>query len=467
MKSLVAPDDWVATCCIYEDDDNCTIGASRYFMIRDGKEIEVDAQHDVNINECSMETSIRLGINTRGLLFVFNSWKSSPLSSSRDTDDTLWTKQDIEYAIQPQLEEFWLRFRYRTVGDIAEVPYSVDVEPIPAVSSSKPSRFPESWLKWLRDSLSEMLKVEPVSYLVCDFLVNQATSFFPITKTSPITSLTTAGVPAVTSGDEFSVVMAIDSEEFQKASDFISSPIHKVSFQEIEKLYVQILSPPKSKAIVKGRGADVLAQPTDDDAEESRKSRLQCAVNGLLLDNWSCIKCPICFDWISLKHSFKLTCGHMYCHDCIKFYTSFLVRQLDKTCTCPFLCSIRSCREEMNLKNCVSRLISASELEIIKNWQIRIATPFITPPAVAVCFRKKCNGDMKRLENASPISFVICVAQLGVRIVSSVIVLSTMNAIINVSRNYALHICVVQKNPGHNSRHDIRGFGNMFPTEEI
>jgi hypothetical protein len=242
-------------------------------------------------------------------------------------------------------------------------------------------KYPDSWpceqerpfVEWLTTQAQKVLLEDVNSFAVCDFLEHEGLKFFRVDHRDE------------THG--FSMVVLPPIVEHSKSSTMNVNGSHYFN--------------PR-------------AAPGWDD--KNKALTLEEYARRTLIDRWKyhySLECPICFDTCTLGEGIQITCGHVFCTDCISTYVKYKVADLSQYHENPFTCPVTSCRRPMQVIGCAKKLLSDSDMDKVRRWYKDIKEPPCW--SLSICLSKRCNseGNMRR-SSPEPTNFHVYCDMCGV-----------------------------------------------------
>lgn len=174
-----------------------------------------------------------------------------------------------------------------------------------------PAAQEKSYAQWLMAQAEQKLQEEEQSYAVCDFLEHEALAFF-----------------------------CVDHRDETHGYSLVVLPKGP--------------SPPGQEQ--QGNWVNPLALPPWQ--APNCEFTLNEYAKTTIRERWKhhfTMDCPICFETCSLGDGVEITCGHVFCHDCISMYTQYVVADLAQHNRNPFTCPVDDCRKPMLIVGCAKR----------------------------------------------------------------------------------------------------------------
>mmetsp|Transcript_59058 Transcript_59058/g.87697 ORF Transcript_59058/g.87697 Transcript_59058/m.87697 type:complete len:464 (-) Transcript_59058:261-1652(-) len=227
-----------------------------------------------------------------------------------------------------------------------------------------PQKAKKAWLRWLNDQASEVLVETRLSYAICGRLEHSSIDFFDVTRDT---------------NHEFTAVVCLE---------------HPLDDYDVTHLSITV--PPNDVQIEDYQGAKSYNSSPLTFAEDFIISKWR---------EWVYVECPICFDNLIVANATDISCGHLFCADCISMYARTTLRDLKGKSSNPFKCPVTSCRRNIKLVSCVKKMVSKEEWEVVELWREDIKYPPAT--MLKQCLRKSCGEGLMRHESpGSP--FIYC-----------------------------------------------------------
>ena len=236
-----------------------------------------------------------------------------------------------------------INFFYDSMIDCTAVPHSstIDILDYPNIW---PATQADAFHEWLQNKADNILHECGQSYAVCDFVQHRALEFW-----------------------------GFEHHDSQNG-------------------YALILLPPIEHELSE-TGANIIYPLATMLEKEDRPSNPKQYARLLLKDLWQNhyqVDCPICLDNVPMKDSFRITCDHIFCRECIETYVQFKVEELVSARYSPFVCPLTDCRQPMLLIGCVKKLLSTANMDNVRTWMKDMKSP----PCWSLdrCLSLKCGG---------------------------------------------------------------------------
>lgn len=237
-----------------------------------------------------------------------------------------------------------------------------------------------NWLEWMTTRATEMIQQDQVSYSVCSFIQNEALDFFP-------TLYKQDGRHLVEFPPEDR------NNHYPESSIVATLGINEATLGSEE---------PNS---IRYKRHDANGRIVNDEKQELTQEEATKIFPLLVLwREWLPVNCKICLQQVDASEATSITCGCMYCRECIAHYVTHKARELSPTTsqmTNPFTCP--SCRRGMLIIGCVKQFLPPSDMERVRQWLKDVKNP----PCYSLpsCLRKKCSGTIRRVAVDSEVVF--------------------------------------------------------------
>jgi hypothetical protein len=345
-------DDWAATCAIYCDNDTIQT-----------RSLPLGGFYG----------SLDIPVSITNVVFA---WRTSGDKAVKRPAFRYWTLAKEE---APMVR---LRFHFNSNDDAHATNVDVSFCRFPP-TDALPSTIEEPFLSFLAKRANELLLEESMSYAVCQFVAHEALQeFFTVDHVDERHGYTLIVMPG------------------RMDSPFLDDNRRGVSVHPLAKHPTVALC--NSKYSIKG--------------ETDKAFTLDMYATKTIIDRWKYhfeFECPICFDKLRLGDAFAITCGHVFCKDCISMYAKVKVSELtehERKSVNPFLCPVTSCRRGMLVIGCVKKLLPEEDMNKVRAWYKNLTQPPCW--SLPQCMNKKCGkeGTMRRPTADNPIHnhFVFC-----------------------------------------------------------
>jgi hypothetical protein len=331
--------DWAATCAIYDISEENTV-----------------QKRQSSVVWVSFDLSMSLG---QGLAFI-----------RRMKEDGTEMDFDPRFGIstltsQDELPVFQVTFQYDVnVDNMEERLISVEINFSKYPTLIWPEEAKDPWLEWMNKQASDILSETEMSYTVCEWIEHNALEFY--------------GIVINDLGSGFNAAVSLEYT-FEGGNGSI----------HIE---------------------DRLRYPTAlfDENDDSKKKTvtLESFARSTILSKWRewlNIQCLFCFEEIVASDAIEITCGHMYCRECITRYIQTTVPDLPTHHENPFKCPVLSCRNKIQLNTCVKDLASKEEWKALVQWRHNIKHPKAL--MLQVCPKKSCGARNMRQSKQDHVVF--------------------------------------------------------------
>ena len=336
---------------------------------------EVYAESVVTDDQC-INPTIRLKISTINVVGI-RRLPNSELSTISTTDDTILSR----------------RFQFRKLEDspvvFVEFQYDPDLMSPTSVHVSfceYPERWPVSkkdeWNQWLNERSNQVLEDTQMSFSVCEYIEHEGLHFFNMVDKNDILGYS-----------------AVLFESFSHQDE----PWSMKSGAQILDLFLV--------------GNDVKnnipsIQQNDKGKKKYSESNMTIETYARKLirtkwKTWIRHDCPICFTDDVVSEMVELPCWHLLCKDCLPMYIKSIMDEL-KTCRHnPFICPIPTCKQDMEVLNGESSILSTQDKDYVSLWKKGLLHPptnFLT-----TCPRKSCKSrSMLQLNTTKLNTLVFC-----------------------------------------------------------
>ena len=349
MSKTTVPDDWAATSAIYNIHDDAA---------------DVVEYNDGGIIQCTWEVAL-LQHHRREIALV---QRAPDVTGQQQQVDPRFVCRIISPEESPVLR---LTFYYSEEDD------EMKLESVCVTCTSLPPPWPHqarsAWESWLQTKISDLLKDERLSYVVCDFCEHRALDFF-----------------------------GTDIEE----RDVIPCMDYKVEKHEIlHQGLVTFRARCRNTAVVDDHTCLLWKQqppPLERKARQMIRSRWR---------EWVSVTCPICSDEFIGSKAVEITCGHFFCNECISMYAKIRVQDIGRHQDNPFICPLPSCRHPIKIVGCIKKLVSEAEMDAVREWYKDLKNPRCY--MLVVCPRSKCGMRDQMRKESHESAMVYCDACAG------------------------------------------------------
>ncbi|CAB9531695.1 RWD (Partial), partial [Seminavis robusta] len=355
--SLLAAEDWEATCLIFDDDNRRTTTM-------------LDNQGGL------LRGSIDLTFKLSDTVFCR---RVAPYDHMKPRFKFWTVLHDSSYDEKKEGDENEAKLVFRVVfwckpGDPAEEEeedelYSrVDISLLSEYPHSFPAQSKTLWLDWMKKTAFQVLQDENLSYSVCVFVENRALDFF--TK-------------------------LYEFDDGATSQSLICFDDVGPAFYDVPTLMTA--SSVKRLLPLQRQYTNGSTATWHDTSKLSPKEKAMVVPLLLRWKEWLPIQCPICFDVVSPKDASICPCDHGFCTDCLRTYLRIKAEDLNsENSNNPFVCPLNTCRKGMKIVGFVKKFLSRDLMDDVRAWYKDIKTP----PCYSLpgCLKKDCRGAVLRKE---------------------------------------------------------------------